>query len=83
MSLHFVLDKLPVLALVRSYLRAGGRLLLVEYDSDRGNDWVPYPLSFETWRAIATEAGFVETRRLATVPSRFLHRIYSASSLAP
>ena len=82
-SLHFVDDKTAVLSLIRGYLKRGGRLLLVEYDSDRGNTWVPHPMSFETWRDVAAEAGFVETRRLATVPSRFLHRIYSALSLAP
>ena len=82
-SLHFVEDKTRVLALVRGYLKSGGRLILVEYDSDRGNTWVPHPLSFETWKDLASEAGFVDTRRLATVPSRFLHRIYSALSLVP
>jgi ubiquinone/menaquinone biosynthesis C-methylase UbiE len=82
-SLHFVEDKIAVLALVRGYLRHGGRLVVVEYDSDRGNAWVPHPLSFETWRDLAGEAGFVETRKLATVPSRFLREIYSALSLAP
>ena len=82
-SLHFVDDKLPLLAKVRGYLRSGARLLLVEYDSDRGNPWVPHPLAFETWRSLAAEAGFIGTRRLATVPSRFLRQIYSALSLAP
>ena len=82
-SLHFVDDKAAVLALVRGYLKRGGRLLLVEYDSDRGNTWVPHPMTFETWRDLAADAGFVETRKLATVPSRFLNRIYSALSLAP
>jgi len=82
-ALHFVEDKLPVLALVRGYLRHGGRLVLVEYDSDNGNPWVPHPMTFETWRSLAAEAGFVETRCLATVTSRFLRQIYSALSLAP
>jgi ubiquinone/menaquinone biosynthesis C-methylase UbiE len=82
-ALHFVEQKLLVLALVRGYLKRGGRFILVEYDSDHGNPWVPHPLSFETWRQLAGEAGFVETRRLATVPSRFLRQIYSALSLAP
>ena len=82
-SLHFVDDKAAVLALVRGYLKRGGRLLLVEYDSDRGNTWVPHPMTFETWRDLAADAGFVDTQKLATVPSRFLHRIYSALSLAP
>ena len=82
-SLHFVEDKTRVLGLVRGYLKRGGRLLLVEYDTDRGNTWVPHPTSFDTWKDLASDAGFVETRRLATVPSRFLQRIYSALSLAP
>jgi SAM-dependent methyltransferase len=82
-SLHFVRDKAPVLALVRGYLRDGGRLVLVEYDADRGNPWVPFPLSFETWRTVAAGAGFGDTRRLASVPSRVLGSIYSAASLRP
>ena len=82
-SLHFVEEKLPVLARVRRYLKSGGRLLLVEYDSDKGNPWVPYPMSFGTWQRVAEDAGFSAPMRLASVPSRFLDRMYSALSLAP
>ena len=82
-SLHFVRDKAPVLALVRGYLKPGGRLLLVEYNADRGNPWVPFPLSYPTWERVAAQAGFAATRLLARVPSRFLGEIYSALSLNP
>jgi ubiquinone/menaquinone biosynthesis C-methylase UbiE len=82
-ALHFVDDKRSALSLVRGYLRRGGRLLLVEYDTDRGNAWVPYPMAFETWQHLADEAGFVETRKLSSTPSRFLGQMYSALSLAP
>jgi ubiquinone/menaquinone biosynthesis C-methylase UbiE len=81
-SLHFVEDKVPVLALVRRALKPSGRLLLVEYDADRGNHWVPHPLSLQTWRALADSNGFTRTRELANVRSRFLGRIYSAVSEA-
>ena len=80
-SLHFERDKLAVLGLVQGYLRSGGRLVLVEYDADRGNPWVPFPLSYSTWEKLATDSGFRGTRRLASVPSRFLGSIYSAVSL--
>jgi ubiquinone/menaquinone biosynthesis C-methylase UbiE len=79
-SLHFVKDKAPVLALMHRMLKPSGRLVLVEYDADKGNSWVPYPLSFDTWRALADASGFTDTRKLATVPSRFLGRIYSSAS---
>ena len=81
-SLHFERDKLAVLGLVRGYLKPGGRFVLVEYGSDHGNPWVPYPLSFGTWERLAAEAGFRDTRLLETVPSRFLGSIYSALSFA-
>ena len=82
-SLHFVRHKAPVLELVRGYLRSGGRLVLVEYDSDHGNPWVPHPISARSWPAIASSAGFEGTRELARVPSRFLGAIYSAASNRP
>lgn len=82
-SLHFVRNKGPVLQLIRSYLRPGGRLILVEYNADRGNMWVPHPLSYPTWEKVASQNGFADTHLLATVPSRFLGQIYSAVSFNP
>jgi ubiquinone/menaquinone biosynthesis C-methylase UbiE len=79
-SLHFQRQKDSVLQQVRGYLRASGRLLLVEYNADKGNHWVPYPLSYPTWEALARRNGFATTRLLATVPSRFLGEIYAAAS---
>jgi ubiquinone/menaquinone biosynthesis C-methylase UbiE len=79
-SLHFQRHKDAVIQMVRGYLRPGGRLLLVEYNADRGNPWVPYPLSYPTWAALAQHNGFRTTRLLATVPSRFLGEIYAAAS---
>lgn len=80
-SLHFVREKGPVLQLVRSYLRPGGRLLLVEYSTDRGNHWVPYPFSYKTWETLARQNGFTQTQMLATVPSHFFDGMYSAMSV--
>ena len=80
-SLHFVKNKGPLLERVVAMLKPTGRFILVEYDADRGNPWVPHPLSFETWRSVAAESGLTGTRLLHTVPSRFLDRIYSALSV--
>ena len=82
-SLHFVRRPAPVLTLLRGYLRPGGRLIVVEYNTDHGNMWVPHPFAYSTWVTRAQEAGFVDTRLLATIPSRFLGEIYSALSRNP
>ena len=82
-SLHFVRNKRPVLETIREMLKPGGRLVLVEYGSDRGNPWVPHPISFDTWSRTAEDAGFVGTVLLHTVPSRYFGSMYSAVSRRP
>lgn len=82
-SLHFVRKKDRVLQLVRSYFKPGGRLIMVEYNADQGNVWVPHPFSYPTWESMAQRNGFVETRLLTARPSHFLGEIYSAVSLIP
>lgn len=82
-SLHFVRDREATLRAIRISLAPGGRLVVVEYDADKGNPWVPHPFSFETWRGEALAAGFDEPRLLHRVPSRFLGAIYGAVASAP
>ena len=82
-SLHFVRDRRPVLASIRAALRPGGHLVVVEYDADTGNEWVPNPFSFMRWGDEATAAGFRDVTLLHRVPSRFLGAIYGAVATAP
>jgi ubiquinone/menaquinone biosynthesis C-methylase UbiE len=82
-SLHFFRRKQSVLRLVYGYLKPGGRLVLVEYDADRGNPWVPHPISYPSWERLSLEVGFAGTRLLGRIPSRFLGAIYSALSQTP
>ena len=79
-SLHFFKDKEKILRHVREFLKPNGALLLVEYNVDSGNPWVPHPFSFKTYQALAAHAGFSEPRLLASMPSRFLREFYSASA---
>jgi ubiquinone/menaquinone biosynthesis C-methylase UbiE len=81
-ALHFIPHKQQkiVVQQIRSYLKPQGRFLLVEYNIDQGNMWVPYPLSFSTWRTLAKDCGFAQTELIGTQPSHFLREIYSAVS---
>jgi len=84
-SLHFVARdrQSVVVAALAEHLVPGGRFVVVEYDADRGNPWVPNPFSYAAWERLAGGAGLVDTRRLGRVPSRFLDAIYSAESRRP
>jgi len=79
-SLHFFKDRSRVLKHAGSFMKHNGRLLLVEYNVDSGNPWVPHPISFESFRTLAMGAGFSEPEFLAKKASRFLREIYSAAA---
>lgn len=81
-SLHFQKDKDAVLQRVHGYLRPGGRLVVVEYNTDHRLPWVPYPLSYTTWTALAARNGFAGTRLLATRTGRYRDEMYAALSIS-
>jgi len=82
-ALHFVADKLPIVERILGYLKPAGRLIMVEYNIDKGNRWVPHPMTYNTWETLAEKAGFTETTLLKTRPSSFLGEFFSALSIAP
>jgi SAM-dependent methyltransferase len=79
-SLHFHQDKARILRRVKRLLREQGRIIVVEYNVDRGNAWVPFPISYPRWERLAAECGFSRTDRIGTKPSSFLREMYSAVS---
>lgn len=79
-SLHYV-DRKQQPATLRRWadlLKPGGRIVLVEYDSNNPNQWVPYPISFERLGKLARDAGLPAPDLLGTHPSRWSGGIYSA-----
>jgi SAM-dependent methyltransferase len=84
-SLHFVARDRQVTTIRRlaARLQPGGAFIVVEYDADHGNPWVPNPFSAGSWPALAAGAGLVDVRTMGRVPSRFLDAIYSAAARRP
>ncbi len=79
-SLHYVERKHQsgTLRLWSTLLKPGGRIVLVEYDSNNPNQWVPYPISFDRFGRLTRDAGLPAPILLATHPSRWSGGIYSA-----
>jgi SAM-dependent methyltransferase len=67
-SLHYVGDQ-------AAFIRACGarmispRFLIVEYDTDDANRWVPYPIAQTKLRALFAAAGYRSTKLLRSRPS--------------
>lgn len=78
--LHYVKDQLSFLRGCRDQLTAGGRLLVVEYDTERANRWIPYPVSRRLLTRLCASAGLGPVVLVASQQSIYQRApLYSAS----
>jgi ubiquinone/menaquinone biosynthesis C-methylase UbiE len=70
-ALHFVRDQSGFIRRASHYLKPTAAFLLIEYDTDAPNRWVPHPLSFRTLERLFTGCGFRTVRRLAERSAAF------------
>lgn len=79
-ALHYVPyeNQSRVLGEIAALIDPPGAMVIVEYERREANRWVPYPVTFEALRGLATEAGLTDPVRLASRPSRFSGSMYSA-----
>ena len=68
-ALHFVQNKILLLQKVRNCLLPGGIFVLVEYNTDVANRYVPYPISFDSAVTLFKEAGFGMLEKISEYPS--------------
>jgi len=78
-SLHYVKDQVAFVQAARRYLKAEHHFLIVEYDSDRANPWVPYPLSYRTLQRVFSAAGYPTIHKLQErAPIHGFDKMYAA-----
>jgi precorrin-6B methylase 2 len=78
-ALHFLQDQIGFLKTITHSLNPDGRLVIVEYDMDVANQWVPYPISFNSLGKLADKVGFLLIEKLDQEPSIYNRaNIYSA-----
>ena len=76
-SLHFVKDKQALIHKLTDYLCDDGYFLMVEYDTDTANHWVPYPVSFDSLKHLFAPFHYTASK-LMQLPSRYHGMMYSA-----
>jgi SAM-dependent methyltransferase len=68
-SLHYVHDKTTFIKQVINSLKPSGKFIIIEYNSNQPNRWVPYPLPFSAVSPLFTGAGFNKIEMINKVPS--------------
>lgn len=78
-SLHYVKDKPAFLKKIKGYMKHGHSFLIVEYETDKPNHWVPYPVPFAVLKDLLIKAGYKSVVRLNERPSMYnTGKMYSA-----
>ena len=78
-SLQFVRDKISLLTKLRRYLKPRGSFLIIEYDMDTPNPWVPYPISYDSLQQLFRKFNAVGVHKIHERPSVYNRaNIYSA-----
>jgi hypothetical protein len=79
-ALHFIRGAEDVLARLVKSIRAGGRIVLVEYDLRDASRWVPYPIPIARLAALAAAAGLSPFTVTASRPSMYQGILYVAAA---
>jgi len=78
-SLHFVRDKVSLLSKLRQYLKPHFNFLIVEYDLDTPNPWVPFPVSYRALKQLVEKLNGGPPYKIHERPSLYNRaNIYSA-----
>lgn len=74
-SLHFVQNEREFL---QRMAEKSKRFLIVEYESEIPNTWVPFPIKFQSLSKLFAELNFVSAQKISTRKSVYGGEIYSA-----
>jgi SAM-dependent methyltransferase len=78
-ALHFVSDKVDFMAKIRQTVKPSAKIVIIEYDRDTPNPWVPYPISYQSLQRFAHETGLASIEKIGSTPSKYHGaNIYSA-----
>ncbi|HEX6042162.1 class I SAM-dependent methyltransferase [Longimicrobium sp.] len=77
-ALHFVRDQPAMVTLGASYLRPGGRLVVIEYENRSASRWVPHPVPFARLVDLVADAGLTPPRIVGRRPSAYGGEMYVA-----
>jgi ubiquinone/menaquinone biosynthesis C-methylase UbiE len=63
-ALHYVHDKIHFLAGLKKHLKPNGQMIIVEYDTEKQNQWVPYPISYKKLVDIFSSLGLTNIKKI-------------------
>lgn len=77
-SLHYIREKHLFIRKIMTHIKQEGCFLIVEYDTEVANPWIPFPVSFDSLKKLFKKEGY-KPEKLKDKPSLYRkEKIYSA-----
>ncbi|WP_260264733.1 class I SAM-dependent methyltransferase [Elizabethkingia bruuniana] len=74
-SLHYILDKEQLLRNLKLKMKSKGRFVIIEYDTQRANSWVPYPINFIELKELFAKLGYPKIEKIAQRKSVYQNNV--------
>jgi ubiquinone/menaquinone biosynthesis C-methylase UbiE len=76
-ALHYVADQQIFAAHLKTLIKENGSVIIVEYDTDKANPWVPYPINYNKLVQLFQEQGFTSVELIGRQSSVYGAEMYS------
>ena len=73
-AIHYVKDKTSLLKKLETMFKNTPKFLIIEYDTDTPNPWVPYPVSFKELQILFQGMGYGRIDKIGERPSAYRSR---------
>jgi ubiquinone/menaquinone biosynthesis C-methylase UbiE len=70
-AVHYVADKNRLIKKLEKLFAGSPQYLIIEYDTDKANPWVPYPISFHKLQTLFRDLGYQHISKLNERPSAY------------
>lgn len=77
-SFHYIRDKEKLIEKLEAYFVEKKQFLIVEYDTDSANQWVPFPINFEKLKELFYKFGYQSVEKLNVRKSNYGGEMYIA-----
>lgn len=77
-SLHFIQDKESLIDRLERWFVKEKQFLIIEYESDTPNQWVPFPVKFNELSVLFGSRGYEANNKLNEKSSAFGGTMYAA-----
>lgn len=76
-SLHYIQDKVCLIERLVTVLTPNGSIVIVEYDTEKANHWVPYPIPYIKLQSLLQRMGTHQLVKLGERQSNFGSMMYA------